>query len=352
MNPRPAGRLSLAEVAAEAGVSVSLASRILSRDPSLRSKPETQERVRAVADRLGYQPHRGARALRMSRVGAVGLVVHDVTNPIHAEIIRGAQSALTEQGHALLLADAEQLSRNTDAFTEILGPGRMDGLLWHASGESYDQPMITRAAAIMPTLLINSASRIGVPSLHLDDTGAARLAVEHLISLGHRRIAFLGGAPHSDLTTRRQHGYREALQQHGLDIDQQLIVAEAWDAESGGRQMITLLDRSDPPTAVFVANVIVATGALAAARARGVAVPAELSMITLHDAWFAALADPAITVVRLPLHELGRASVAHILQLTTRTPSDQPSEPADTTMIDNPAPYLVPRDTTGPPRTT
>ncbi|SDS66178.1 LacI family DNA-binding transcriptional regulator [Microlunatus soli] len=349
MNARSSGRPSLADIAAEAGVSTSQASRILSRHPGLRAKPETQERVRAVAERLGYQPHRGARALRMSRVGTIGLVVHDVTNPIHAEIIRGAQGALTEQGHALLLADAEELARNPDTFTEILGPGRMDGLIWHASGESYDAAMITRAAATMPTLLINSTSQVGVPALHLDDTGAARLAVDHLIGLGHRRIGFLGGAPHSDLTRRRYAGYLDALQQHGVPNDDRLVCSDAWDADSGGRQMAELLSLAEPPTAVFVANIIVATGALAAARSRGVSVPTELSMITLHDAWFAALASPAITTVRLPLRELGRQSVTRIQQLASESAAaDAPA--TRTTMINDPAPYLVPRDTTEPPK--
>lgn len=339
-------RVSLAEVARQAGVSASIASRVLSSDPTVRARPETQARVRRIAESLGYQPHRAARALRLSRTSAIGLVVHDVTNPIHAEIIRGAQAALTSRGNVLLLADAEQLAQTKEAFAELLGPGRVDGLLWHGSGEAYDDAMIAEAAEVMPTVLVNSESRAGVPAVRLDDEEAAARAVEHLVSLGHKDIAFIGGSEGSDLTRRRERGYRRSLSEHGLAVRPELLIIDAWSPEAGLRSMERLRQEPVPPTAVFAANIVVATGVLAEATRSGLSVPGDLSVIAVHDTWFAALATPAISTVRLPLRRLGEQAAHRILERVAGG-SDATQQPRDLTMvITEPEPELMVRDTT------
>ena len=349
MNARPSGsgRVSLSEVARESGVSASIASRILGGVPSVRARQETRDRVKRVAKRLGYQPHGAARALRLSRNRAVGLVVHDITNPIHAEIIHGAQAVLTKHGNAMLLADAEQLAQNDAAFAELLGPGRVDGLLWHGSGEAYDSAMITRAAAAIPTLLINSSSRVGVPAIHLDDGTAAEIAVEHLVSLGHRRIGFIGGSAGSDLTERREQGFRDALAAHRLPVDGSQLVRVGWEPADGAKGLARILAESRPPTAVLVANVVIGSGALSAARERGLTVPTDLSMIAIHDSWFVDLASPAMTTVRLPLRQLGEEAVNRMLASTGRIEPGA-EDRASTTVIREPAPELIVRETTAP----
>ncbi|GAA3520136.1 LacI family DNA-binding transcriptional regulator [Actinocatenispora rupis] len=332
-------RTGLHAVAERAGVSVSLVSRILSGDDAVRARPETRERVRAAARELGYQPHGAARALRLARAGALGLVVHDMSNPIHAEIIRGAQAAATDRGQVLLLSDATQLAGNDDAFAQLLGPGRIDGLMWQGSGEEYDDELAARAAGRLPTLLVNSRSRAGVPALRLDDERAARLAVRHLVELGHRDVAYLGGRPGADLTERRRAGYAAELAAHDLAERPQWTVELEWDAPAGYAGMTRLLAAEPRPTAVFVANVVVAVGALAAAREAGVRVPADLSVVAVHDAWFVAHGAPPLTTVRLPLHRLGDMAVSMLLD------GDQ-ARAADGLVIDDPAPELLVRGST------
>lgn len=330
---------NLQAVAERAGVSVSLVSRILSGDDAVRARPETRERVRAAARELGYRPHGAARALRLAKAGALGLVVHDMSNPIHAEIIRGAQAAATARGQVLLLSDAAQLAGNPDAFAQLVGPGRIDGLLWQGSGEPYDDELTARAAEHLPTLLVNSRSRAGVPALRLDDERAARLAVRHLVDLGHRDIAYLGGRPGADLTERRHAGYVTELAAHGIPVRPEWTVEREWDAPAGYAGMSELLAMRPLPSAVFVANVVVAVGALAAAREAGVRVPAELSVVAVHDAWFVAHGAPPLTTVRLPLGRLGETAVAMLL--------DGDESRADGGLvIDTPAPELLVRGST------
>jgi DNA-binding LacI/PurR family transcriptional regulator len=335
---RPRG---LSAVAQHAGVSVSLASRVLNGDSTLRVRDETRERVVAAARELHYVPHGAARALRLSRAGAIGLVVHDVSNPIHAGIIRGAQEAAAAAGQVLLLAEAPELAANNAVLDQLLGDGRIDGLLWQGSGFDFDDALSTRAAERLPTLLVNSRPRAGLPALRLADEDAAGVAVDHLVALGHRDIGYLGGRAGSDLSDRRQSGWRTALQRHGLPVRRKWIVEQDWNSEAGHAAMSKLLSGTQRPTAVFVANVVVSVGALAAAREAGVRVPEDLSVIGLHDAWFVAHGFPPLTTVRLPLQAMGRRAVELVL-------SGAKTEPGGHLLSDPPPELVVRRSTASP----
>ncbi|WP_051898797.1 LacI family DNA-binding transcriptional regulator [Sciscionella sediminilitoris] len=325
----------LADVARRAGVSVGLVSRILNGDGTLRTRAETREQVLAAARELNYVPHGAARALRLARAGAIGLVVHDVSNPIHAEIIEGAQEALASSGQVLLLANARELADGGRAFDRLVGEGRIDGLLWQGGGFDFDTALAARASRTLPTLLVNSRPLAEVGSVRLQDERAAECAVEHLRELGHERIGFLGGRPGSDLSERRKAGYRTAMG----TVDEAFVVEQEWDATAGYAAMGELLARGTRPTAVLAANIVLGTGALAAAREWGIRVPEEMSVVTIHDAWSAAHAWPPLTTVRLPLREMGRRAVELVL--------DEPGRPE--LVLTDPPPELLVRASTAPP---
>lgn len=332
----------LSTVAEQAGVSVSLVSRILNGDPTLRVRDDTRQRVMRVAEELKYVPHVSARALRLAKAGAIGLVVQDVSNPIHAEIIHGAQIATADHGQVLLLADSPEFAANAQAFELLIAEGRIDGLLWHSTGLDFEDELTSRAAGHLPTMLVNNRPRAGVPGIRLADEEAAAVAVEHLIGLGHRDIGFVGGRESTDISVRRQAGFTEAMRRHGLPVRPEWIVARNWNAAAGYAAMAALLAGSPQPTAVFVANVVVCVGALAAARESGLDVPGDLSVIAVHDAWFGAHSAPPLTTVRLPLRELGRRAVELVL-------SDDLDGPEGGHLITDPPPELVVRGSTARP---
>jgi LacI family transcriptional regulator len=332
----------LSTVAERAGVSVSLVSRILTGDSTLRVRDDTRQRVLDAAAEFNYVPNGAARALRLSRAGAVGLVVDDVSNPIHAEIIKGAQEAVSARGQVLLLADASELAGSRRSFDRLVGEGRVDGLLWQGSGFGFDAELTARASQVLPTLLVNSRPLGGVPAIRLQDEAAAEVATDHLAALGHRRIGYIGGRPGSDLSVRRMAGYQRAARRHELDTPGHWRVEEEWDAGGGYRAMARLLARPPRPTAVLVANVVVATGALAAVTEAGLRVPGDLSLITMHDAWFAQHGSPPLTTVRLPLRPMGRRAVDLVL-------SGELGQAAGGTVITDPPPDLVVRRSTAPP---
>lgn len=333
--------VGLADVAERAGVSPSLVSRILSGAEKLRVREDTRQRVLAAADELRYVPHHLARNLRASRAGALGYVVHDVSNPIYAQIIRGAQKAMNAAGSVLLLVDAETVT-DENALQQLAGGGRVDGLLWQmAAGTEFDS-LVRVAARYVPVVLVNSRGESDISGVHLDDAAAASLAIGHLLELGHERIGFVGGLAGSDVSDRRRAAYRSTLMDAGIRPRPGWAVAGGWDPESGHQATTELLSARSAVTAVLVANAVVATGAVNAAAEAGLRVPEDLSIVAVHDLWFAERLTPPLTVVRLPLAEMGKRAVELLL-------SDQAGDAAVTEEIIEPAPELVVRGSTAPP---
>ncbi|MFI9595057.1 LacI family DNA-binding transcriptional regulator [Nonomuraea sp. NPDC052265] len=335
-------RPGLSAVAERAGVSVSLVSRILTGDANLRVREETRQRVLRAAAELKYVPQVSGRALRLARSGAIGLVVQDVSNPIHAEIIRGAQLATAAHGQVLLLADSTELSSRPEAFDRLIGEGRVDGLLWQSSGFASEEELSSRAAKLLPTILVNNRPRAGVQGIRLADEEAAALAVRHLIELGHRDIGFVGGSGATDISIRRFEGFTRTMRAHDLPVRPEWTVFKEWDAAAGHAAMSELLAVPKRPTAVFVANVVVCVGALAAARENGLAVPGDLSLVALHDTWFVEHGAPPLTTVRLPLRDLGRQAAELII-------AGDLGGPDDGFLLTEPPPELVVRASTGRP---
>lgn len=340
---RRTGGHSLADVAKGAGVSVSLVSRVLRGDDRIRVREDTRRRVLAVADELGYVPHLLARNLRVSRAGALGLVVHDVSNPIYGEIIRGAQRVLNRAGSVLLLVDADSVA-DEQAMLQIAGGGRVDGLLWQMAGHAEFDERVKVASRYVPVVLVNSRSADGICGVYLDDEAAVRLAMDHLIGLGHERIGFIGGIAGSDVSERRRAAYRQALADAGIPAPAKAVTSAGWDPASGHRAATELSRVKPRVTALMVTNALVATGVISALDEVGLAVPRDVSVVAIHDLWFAERLSPPLTVVRLPLTRMGERAAEILVD-------DADERPTGDVAITEPAPELISRGSTAPPPT-
>lgn len=332
---------SIVEVARAAGVTPGVVSRLLNGDPELRVRPETRERVLAAVRDLEYTPNYAARALRRARVGTLGLAVPGISNPVYNAIVEGAQSAVSERGYVLLLADVLELARDNETFARVMRSGAIDGLIMLRAGSSVDQVVAKVAAERVPTVLVNDRSRT-LTSVGVDDRAGARLATEHLIELGHRDIAQLRLDGRFSRARDRIKGWEDALQAAGLEPDPALIVDGGHTSDAGYAGMQRLLAARRPPTAVFAASVLSAVGAITAAREAGLRVPEDLSVVGYHDVFFAQHLTPALTVVRLALHAMGRTAVQVLLDLLD-------GRPARHVMVTEPGPELVVRGSSGPP---
>jgi LacI family transcriptional regulator len=333
---------TLSDVAARAGVSVSAASRVLSGAPDTRVSDDTRRRIQRTAQELGYRPNFAARALKSARTNVVGLIVPDVTNAIFAELMRGVEDEAQRHDYAVLLARAEGMPEGEESIPRLIGEGRVDGVLVQV-GDHVPGPALQRLIdGGLPLVFINSVHPEGAGSVVLPDAAGMRVATEHVVSLGHSRIGFVGGHPSSGSADRREAGFRAAMTDAGFEVDDDLVLRIGYEPHDGAAGLELLARRSPRPTAVIVASLNAAHGVLLEARRRGLRVPEDLSIVAMHDAWTAENAWPPLTCVRMPLYELGRAAIAAMLARITN------GEVTDAIVTD-PEPVLVVRESTAPP---
>jgi LacI family transcriptional regulator len=304
----------LADVARLAQVSASIASRTLNGDPTVSVRPETRERIFAAATELDYHPSAFARGLKTARTMTLGMVVPNLTHPVNASIIRGAERAAAAAGYVMVLADAEEFLQSGEAYRRLLLEKRVDGLLI-ASASTSEPFLNVLSSHRLPFVLVNRRAPSVAPSVTCDDRRGMRLAVDRLVELGHRRIALITGPADADTAHRRHLGFLAGMRRAKLPVPGQYIVEAAYEEEQGLRAMNELLELRPRPTAVIAWSFAAAVGAMAAARRAGVAVPAELSLVAFHDVPLADYLDPPLTTVRMPLSEMAERSVDLVVSL-------------------------------------
>jgi LacI family transcriptional regulator len=332
------GKVTLIDVATLAGVDRSVVSRVINDDPNLNIRPQTRQRVLDTIKKLDYRPNAAARSLRTARAFMFGLFIPDFANPVYAEIIKGAEIAAGNLGYALMTASSAGVRLGLAHYIDLLAQGRVDGMLFAGDESGHDLEQFR--ALGLPWVLVNRRIEGSRRYIILDDERGSRLAVEHLIALGHRRIAHIAGPETADTARRRRAGYASAMTNAGLPVDPRLIVHADYTPAGGAAAMSALLTQPERPTAVLVANVASAVGALHAAYELGLSVPAEVSVIAIHDMPLASHLVPALTTVRMPLSELGRRAIE---LLATREPEDDITE-----IVTEPVDVIV-RESTAPP---
>lgn len=305
--------VTMRDVARAAGVSVATVSRVVNGKGSVTA--DTQQRVQEAIHRLDYVPHVGARSLTTRRTHVIGVVLPETYGDFFSEIIRGMDRVARPAGYHVLVSGSHSDPEETDEVLHALH-GRVDGLLLMMPGPGLGR-LDRRLPKRTPAVLLNGGGATAHPSLRVDNRRGARLAVDHLLDLGHRRIAHLcGPEANADAAERRQ-GYREALAARGIEAEPRLELAGDFREESGfaaGERLARLVPR---PTAVFVANDAMAIGCLAALRARGLEVPRDVSLVGFDDVPNARYLTPALTTVKVPIAEVGAQAMERLLGILT-----------------------------------
>ena len=333
---------TIIEVARYARVAPSIVSRLLNADPKLHIRPETEARIRTAVALLKYQPNNAGRALRSTKAAAVGLILPDVTNPVFAESVRGAESEAANLGYVLLLGRTDDLDTQSSSYRRLIGERRIDGVLVQVSNVLDSATMSKVIDTRVPTVLINSRLEDIPGSVRINDEFAAYLATAHLIDIGHRDIGMLAGPRGLYTSAQRQHGFEKAMKEAGLRVRRTWIVDGSYDVDTGQAAMKAMLrSPGHHPTAVFVTTLSAAVGALAVVHEGGMSVPGDISIVGLHDFWFAEHTSPPLTTVRTPQFALG---VAAMRVLADRING---AEPVDL-VVDEPPPELVIRGSTAP----
>lgn len=331
----------LRDVAERAGVSVSVVSRVLSEDPSLRVRDDTRARVlRAVSD-LGYTQIHAGRALRLRWSGAIALLVPDMNNAIFAEVSRGVESAAGEADLVMLLGRSEWLDPENGRAARLCQQGRVDGLIVQLRDEERSPEILELLPPGVPAVLINWHQHRGISSVAIDDVEAGRIATAFLLELGHRDIGLVGGFAQTSTARAREVGYRRALADAGVARRATWTTRLGYTPSAGRAAFAHILSSPRLPSAVVVSNVNAAAGFLAAARDAKIAVPEQLSIVTVHDTWIADHTTPALSAVRVPTYELGTEAARTLTRVMHGGHKQH-------VVVREPPPVVVPRGTHAP----
>lgn len=298
---------TLADVANHAGVSTMTASRALNGRSGV--SQSTRDRVMASSQALGYVANISARGLVGGRMNILGMVVPNLATQYIGEVVTGAGEAARELGFDLLLyTTSDEVGRERERAV-LLTNGLVDGIL-AVLPQNPQNVLGALSKSGMPVVIVDHRGSItDLSAIAVDNYAGARLAMAHLVGLGHRRIGFLEGVKDFGCSHERLRGYHEGLLKAGIPFDQNLIRPSEFMQPNGFEAATTLLEQASPPTAIFAANDLSAFGAIEAIKERGLRVPDDVSVVGFDDIPMASQIYPALTTVRQPLHQMGASAV-------------------------------------------
>ncbi len=332
---------TLRDVARTAGVSLGTASRVLNREESV--KPDIRARVEAAIETMGYTPNAVAQSMRSRNTKTVGCIVRDISIPVLAAFVRAAQHELDRAGYALLLANSEGQRERETRFLLTLAARKVDALLigQYSEGDEEFHQMLKSLG--IPVVLVEREMPLWASAVAVDHCKAVRQATEHLLGLGHRRIALLTGNPVLFPAHNRIKGYAEAHAACGVPVDQDLVRKDSFLPDYSFQQTDALMRAGDPPTAIISGGIDMLSGILRALRARGLRIPRDVSLVAASDSDLAALSEPPISVERWDYSRLGRVAAKLALHAIRGGAAAKPRR------VLVPAVFL-PRDSCAPPR--
>jgi len=301
---------TIRDVARLAGVSTATVSRILSGVGEAR--PDTRARVQAAARELDYRPSGIARSLKLGSTGTIGLIVTDIMNPFFPELVRSIEDAARARNLAVMLCNGQEDADREASYLELLSQRRVDGIIV-ASGSLSERHGTWLRAAPVPVVLVNCRLIGGSqPAALTDNHAAARLATEHLLELGHRRLGHITGRPTDAATEDRLAGVRAGIAAAGLAADSLSIAVGDGHTTGGERGMRELLANGGV-TGVVCYNDLTAVGAISAIRDRGLTVPRDVSVVGFDDIDLARLIYPPLTTVAQNTDAMGRWAVDQLV---------------------------------------
>ncbi|MBV9280233.1 MAG: LacI family DNA-binding transcriptional regulator [Chloroflexi bacterium] len=307
-------RLNLAAIARAAGVSIPTVSRVVNGRPDV--APATRERIQQVIADQGYVVNRAARALRGGRIGLIDVLTQRLDTEYSLEMLRGIEDAVEDTEYRMVLAATYYESRRERQWLAKLLANPSDGVIL-ILGDGQSRQLVELRSHGIPFVVVDHRGELeaDTPAVGATNWLGGRTATEHLLQLGHRRIGYIGGPPTYGCEQARQAGYRAALQAAGIPAEPCLMRSTTFRADGGYQQARALLDLADPPTAIFAANDLQATGVYRALRERDIAIPGGMSVVGFDDVPLASLLSPPLTTVRQPLPEMGRAAVNMLVRL-------------------------------------
>jgi len=306
--------ITIKDIAKTAGVSHTTVSRALRGHPAISN--ETAGRIRQIADELGYVPNTVARGLKTNRSGALGVIVRRIVDPFFSEVLSGIEDMLYAEGYSLFLAASNRDLEREETIVRAMSERRVDGVIICSTqvGEEHRRQLERFG---VPTVLINNQAIADVTySVYHDDAYGSIKLTDHLLALGHKRVAYLGNARAGRTTEERKQGYAEAMVKHGLPLRPEYVVnGPNGLAEGGAVGTMALLDLAEPPTAIVCYNDVMAIGSIRTMVEAGLRIPEDCSVAGFDNIELAAYTNPPLTTFDQPKYELGRQATLMMLRL-------------------------------------
>jgi LacI family transcriptional regulator len=306
-------RPTIYDVARLAGVSTATVSRSLNGTGQI--APGTRAAIDAAVEQLGYRPNTIARSLVTKSTQTIALLLPDITNPFYAALVSGIQQRALEAGYTMLLCTTEGDPEREEQYLSVLRAKQVDGALVDGLVLPPDRVARFVADGFPIVCLDRDVDSASVPLVQVDNRLGAKLATEHLLSLGHTRVAHVAGAPELGISEQRVAGYREALAEAGIEPDPALVAVGSFTVEGGYEAAKSLL-ADGSPTAVFAANDLSAIGVLNAIAESGRRVPADVSVVGFDDLHLSAYTTPPLTTIHQPALEIAERAMQLLLDLS------------------------------------
>jgi LacI family transcriptional regulator len=308
--------VTIKDVAQLAGVAPSTVSKVL--NGSERISQDTQARVQKAIQKLKYRPNSIARSLRKNHTLTIGMIHNEVISaiPFVTLLMVGVEETASEQGFSVFLCNSNGHLEREKSYLEMLLDKQVDGIIFVNSKSQPRGAPALELGSLPYVFLYQYAPGVNAPSVMPDDVTGGYTATQHLIDLGHERIAYINGEQSYQASIRRFEGYCKALKDAGLPFDSSLVhLSNSWFEEGGYDGAKVLMQLPDPPTAIFCANDELAIGALEAIKELGLRVPDDVSLIGYDDRPEAAHKRPALSTVALPFYDMGKLALNLLLSI-------------------------------------
>jgi LacI family transcriptional regulator len=322
--------VTIRDVARAAGVSVSTVSRVLNDKGDV--APETYEKVQKVIEELNYTSNLAAKSMRSRRTNVIGLIMPDVGDPFSVQVMRGINRVIEELDYDLILCTGGDVRKESSATREQRYISLLNSI---TDGVIVVTPAATTFSTASPIVVVDpNKANPDYPAVIATNRAGALEAMQYLISLGHRRIGFIGGRPELQSAVRRLQGYKDGLRQAKIPLDSELVQVGDYSMKAGSTCTQRLLNLPDPPTAIFAANDQSAIGVLKAAEEAGLRVPDELSVVGFDNIPEAAHINSGLTTVDQFIDKMGYVAAEMLISLIQ-------GESLDTNLYEMPTQFIV-----------
>jgi len=297
------------------GISITTVSRVLNgKAEKYRISAHTQERVLQAAREYDYVPNKLARGLKLARTDTLGLIIPDISNPFFADIAQSIEKEARSRGYSLILCDSGENYLEEKDLIGLLLSHKVDGIIIAPIGTDYKHIIQTYNSGIPLVVVDRCFPDMGLPSITSDNYQGGQDAANYLISMGHRKIACIKGIPKSQPTIERVRGYKDALRNSGIPIDESLIVGDNYNTENGYKQTRILFSMGDPPTAIFALSNLIGLGVIKAVHEMKLNIPRDISLISFDEQPYSAFLGTPMTTIDQKKDEMGQLAVNVLLR--------------------------------------